>query len=119
MQGLRDKFRQLADAFDQMLGRLEDAFGSQERFAASASHKLRTPLTVIKTLLDVAQREPDEPDYPLLIEPLVFANNRAILAARVKRAPSSAAAIERLPHVPIGAAGNRVTYSQGSGLADL
>jgi two-component system, OmpR family, sensor kinase len=50
----------LADAFNHMLDRLTDAFGSQRAFVADASHELRTPLTVIRGQLEVlaAQNTP-------------------------------------------------------------
>jgi two-component system, OmpR family, sensor kinase len=43
----------LAHAFDHMLDRLAEAFGSQREFIADASHELRTPLTVIRGQLEV------------------------------------------------------------------
>ena len=52
-----DEVRVLADAFDRMLDRLEDAFASQHRFVADASHELRTPLTVIRGQLEVLARQ--------------------------------------------------------------
>src|ERR671915_67748 len=54
LHGPRDEFRELADAFDAMLVRLEAHDAEQQRFAANASHELRTPLAVTQTLLDVA-----------------------------------------------------------------
>lgn len=48
-----DELRVLAEAFNQMLDRLADAFGSQREFVADASHELRTPLTVIRGQLEV------------------------------------------------------------------
>lgn len=78
LTGRNDEFRELADTFDFMLGRLHDAFTTQERFAANASHELRTPLTVTETLLDVARRNPDGQDYPTLIDRLSITNARAI-----------------------------------------
>ena len=55
-----DEVRVLADAFNRMLDRLEDAFASQREFVADASHELRTPLTVIRGQLEVlaAQENP-------------------------------------------------------------
>ncbi len=76
--GRSDEFKQLADNFDDMLGRLDQAFGRQERFAANASHELRTPLAVTATLIDVAQAAPEEQDYPQLLERLKLTNARAI-----------------------------------------
>jgi signal transduction histidine kinase len=52
--GPDDELRELADTFDDMLGRLDAAFSSQRRFVANASHELRTPLAVIQTELDVS-----------------------------------------------------------------
>ncbi|MFB7777061.1 HAMP domain-containing protein, partial [Streptomyces bauhiniae] len=44
LPGRRDEFRELADAFDTMLARLDARVAEQRRFAANASHELRTPL---------------------------------------------------------------------------
>ena len=57
--GRDDEFRELADAFDAMLERLERHVAEQQRFAANASHELRTPLAITQTLLDVAAKDPD------------------------------------------------------------
>ena len=50
----------LAESFNHMLDRLQDAFGQQRAFIADASHELRTPLTVIAGQLEVlaAERDP-------------------------------------------------------------
>src|SRR3954454_20703233 len=54
LPGRRDELRELADAFDAMLARLEAHVAEQQRFAVNASHELRTPLAITQTLLDVA-----------------------------------------------------------------
>ncbi|WP_430786492.1 sensor histidine kinase [Actinoplanes sp. G11-F43] len=77
LTGREDEFRELADAFDTMLARLESHVGEQERFAANASHELRTPLAVSRALLDVARRDPDRIDRDL-VERLHTVNTRAI-----------------------------------------
>ena len=59
LPGRRDEFRELADAFDTMLTRLEAHVTEQQRFAANASHELRTPLAITQTLLDVASNDPN------------------------------------------------------------
>jgi two-component system sensor histidine kinase VanS len=64
--GRRDEFRDLADAFDAMLARLEAHVAEQQRFAANASHELRTPLAITQTLLDVARNDPDREDSQLV-----------------------------------------------------
>lgn len=58
LRGPRDELRELADTFDEMLARLDAAFESQSRFVANASHELRTPLAIMRTELEVAQRDP-------------------------------------------------------------
>jgi signal transduction histidine kinase len=57
--GPQDELKQLADTFDAMLARLEQAFEAQRRFVADASHELRTPLAVMRTEVDVALADPD------------------------------------------------------------
>ena len=59
MEGPRDELHELADTFDEMLGRLDRAFAAQRLFAANASHELRTPLTLIRTRLDVTLAKPN------------------------------------------------------------
>jgi two-component system sensor histidine kinase VanS len=77
LEGRRDEFRELADAFDSMLARLEAQVAEQQRFAANASHELRTPLAVTQTLLDVARNDPDRDDGEL-VHRLHAVNTRAI-----------------------------------------
>jgi two-component system, OmpR family, sensor histidine kinase VanS len=77
LPGRNDEFRELADAFDTMLTRLEAHVAEQRRFAANASHELRTPLTISRTLLDVARNDPSR-DPGDLLERLHTVNTRAI-----------------------------------------
>ena len=77
LEGRDDEFRELADAFDAMLARLETQVAEQQRFAANASHELRTPLAVTQTLLEVARTDPRK-DSGELVDRLLFVNARAI-----------------------------------------
>jgi two-component system, OmpR family, sensor histidine kinase VanS len=77
LHGRKDEFRELADAFDAMLARLEAQVAEQQRFAANASHELRTPLAVTQTLLDVARKDPNR-DNGELVDRLHAVNTRAI-----------------------------------------
>ena len=84
LEGHQDEFRELADAFDTMLARLEAHVAEQQRFAAeqqrfaaNASHELRTPLAVTQTLLDVARNDPNR-DNGELVDRLHAVNTRAI-----------------------------------------
>ena len=61
-----DEFSQLANTFNGMVARLEEAFmqlerayDEQRRFVADASHELRTPLTIIKANTSLALSDPD------------------------------------------------------------
>ena len=47
---------QLAQSFNHMLDRLEDAFARQRGFVSDASHELRTPLTAIRGQIEVLGR---------------------------------------------------------------
>ena len=77
LEGRSDEFRELADAFDAMLARLEAHVAEQQRFAANASHELRTPLAVTQTLLDVARKDLNR-DNGELVDRLHAVNTRAI-----------------------------------------
>ena len=77
LPGRRDEFRQLADAFDGMLARLETHVAEQQRFAANASHELRTPLAITQALLDVASKDPNR-DTGELVDRLQVVNSRMI-----------------------------------------
>src|SRR5690242_11017765 len=77
LEGRQDEFRELADAFDTMLARLEAHIAEQQRFAANASHELRTPLAITQTLLDVARNDPNR-DSDELVDRLRAVNARAI-----------------------------------------
>ncbi|MFI7228024.1 sensor histidine kinase [Nonomuraea angiospora] len=77
LEGRKDEFRELADAFDTMLLRLEAHVAEQQRFAANSSHELRTPLAITQTLLDVARNDPNR-DTGELVDRLHAVNTRAI-----------------------------------------
>jgi signal transduction histidine kinase len=59
LRGPDDELKELADTFDEMLERLDQAFGAQRQFVANASHELRTPLTSMRTAIDVVLAKPN------------------------------------------------------------
>ncbi len=58
LDGPDDEIKQLGDTFDEMLERLDVAFTSQRQFLADTSHDLRTPLTVIRSNVDLLADDP-------------------------------------------------------------
>jgi signal transduction histidine kinase len=58
LTGPDDEVTQLANTFDDLLGRLEASFSAQRQFVANASHELRTPLARAQTLAEVALSDP-------------------------------------------------------------
>jgi len=53
-----DELRDLVVSLNDLFVRLDDGFGALARFAADASHELRTPIAVMATELEVALRHP-------------------------------------------------------------
>ncbi|MBO1753135.1 HAMP domain-containing histidine kinase [Actinotalea sp. BY-33] len=76
-RGPQDEFREVAEAFDAMLARIERSVDEHRRFAADASHELRTPLATTRAVLDVAAADP-EVDTQQVLARLRAANDRAV-----------------------------------------
>ena len=68
--GSRDEIHRLAVTLNGMLHRLDAARARQRAFVADAAHELRSPLTNMRTELEVAQRLPDT-DWPALATDLL------------------------------------------------
>ncbi|MCZ7528426.1 MAG: HAMP domain-containing histidine kinase [Acidimicrobiia bacterium] len=62
--GTGDEVERLARTMNAMLDRLEQAVERQRRFVADASHELRSPLTRIRSELEVDLGHPDTADHP-------------------------------------------------------
>jgi len=86
------ELRALAEAFNHMLDRLDEAFTRQRRFVSDASHELRSPLTAVRGQLEVLARS-EHPDAAEIrrVERLVLAE-----LARVERLVESLLALARL-----------------------
>lgn len=91
----KDEIGNLASEFNKMLQRLENSFTYQKNFAANAAHELKTPLTIMKTGIQILKLEslPSINDYEenleitedntqrlinIVEDLLTLANNRAI-----------------------------------------
>lgn len=57
-----DELRVLVKTFNEMLGRIEDAFGRVRRFAGDVSHELRTPIAVLRGEAELALRRERKPE---------------------------------------------------------
>jgi len=77
-QGPDDEMKRLADTFDGMLNRLENAFESKNQFIQDASHELRTPIAIAQTNIDVLEMEksPAIKDYKHLVDVLKLSIER-------------------------------------------
>jgi two-component system, OmpR family, sensor histidine kinase VanS len=76
--GRDDEFGTVTHAFNAMLDRTERAMTINQRFAANASHELRSPLATTKTMLDVARQDPAAVELGPLLSKLSAANDRSI-----------------------------------------
>ena len=65
-EGPADDVGDLAHAFDTMLDSLADSLDAQRRFAANASHELKTPIATIQTVADVALMQAGDSDAQLV-----------------------------------------------------
>jgi signal transduction histidine kinase len=92
--------KRLADSFDSMLDRLDQAFAGQDRFIANAAHELKTPLAVERTLVEVAvARATASPDVKRLGENLLAVNERheRLIDALLTLARAESTVSDRLP----------------------
>jgi heavy metal sensor kinase len=56
-----DEFGQLAIVFNEVLGRLQESFERLKRFTSDASHEMRTPLTAMRSVGEVALHDHLQP----------------------------------------------------------
>jgi len=73
--GTNDELNDLRNAFNDLLGRLHEAYERQRRFSSEASHQLRTPVAVMLGHLEVAQRFERSPEHYLRV--IQLAHRRA------------------------------------------
>jgi signal transduction histidine kinase len=94
MQGPKDELKDLSDTIDDLLERLDGAFGAQRRFVANASHELRTPLATVRALVDVAAAKPG----PVPVETITLADRVRVELDRVDELLDGLLALARGQH---------------------
>ncbi|GLZ01828.1 ATP-binding protein [Actinoplanes sp. NBRC 103695] len=102
-----DEIHRLAVTLNDMLRRLDASRARQRAFVADAAHELRSPLTTMRTELEVAQRLPDDTDWPGLsadlltdVERLSRLVDDLLLLARADDAATRPVA--RIQEIPVG-----------------
>lgn len=70
------EIRPLIEAFNSLLGRVNDAINNERRFTDNAAHELRTPLAGIRLQAQLAQKETDEKSRQLALNNLITAVDR-------------------------------------------
>lgn len=58
----KDELHRLADQFNKMFGRLDDAFQAERQFTSDASHELRTPMSVILAQCEMSLEHEQSPE---------------------------------------------------------
>lgn len=71
-----DEIARLAETMNEMLGRLENAQKRQREFVSDASHELRSPISSMRTELEVALAHPDLTDWPITATKVLDEDNR-------------------------------------------
>ncbi len=86
------ELRTLAEAFNHMLNRLDQAFARQRQFVSDASHELRSPMTAIRGQIEVlARNDSPSPEEIRRVEAMTMAEMR-----RVERLLDDLLALARL-----------------------
>ncbi|MEQ8716141.1 MAG: ATP-binding protein [Acidimicrobiales bacterium] len=96
-----DEISRLATTMNAMLDRLAEAGENQRRFVADASHELRSPLTRIRTELEVDLNQPERADlaatHGLVLEETVALQQLVDDLLYLARADANAAPLRRRP----------------------
>jgi signal transduction histidine kinase len=88
--GGESEIDRLGTTLNHMLDRLQDAADRQQLFAASASHELRSPLSAIRTELEIGLAYPDRADWPKIADDSLVEVDRLEALARDLRVLTAA-----------------------------
>lgn len=97
-----DELARLAETFNQMIARLQEAFQREHRFTEDASHEMRTPLAVLRNEIEVALRRDRSPEeYRTILQrcldQLLRLNRLTEDLLMLARAETSQSVLERQP----------------------
>ncbi len=73
-----EEVQTLVHAINELMGRLDQALGVQQRFIADAAHQLRTPLAGLKAQTDLALRQTDPEQHRHALEQLSSGVGRTV-----------------------------------------
>lgn len=73
-----EEVQTLVHAINELMGRLDQALGVQQRFIADAAHQLRTPLAGLKAQTDLALRQTDPEQHRHALEQLSTGVGRTV-----------------------------------------
>ena len=76
-RGAPEEITPLLDAFNDLLGRLDEGMAAQRRFIADAAHQMKTPLAALRVQAELALRETDPQQLRRVLEQLAVGSGRA------------------------------------------
>jgi two-component system OmpR family sensor kinase len=107
--GSRDEIARLVETLNEMLDRIEQGFDVQRRFTADAAHELGSPVSQLRTELEVTLRRPRASgEYKAAlqscleeVERLSQLTNQLLFLARLDAGEPREPAVETVPLAPI------------------
>ncbi|MFZ1537043.1 MAG: ATP-binding protein [Chromatiaceae bacterium] len=76
-QGVPVEIRPLTEALNGLMAQLDEALAMERRFAADASHELRTPFAIIRTHAQIAKRSSDPAERRQALDTLILGVDQA------------------------------------------
>ena len=117
------EFKELIDAYNRMLDRLEASFHQATRFSADAAHELRTPLTILQGQIEQAMRlSGDQPIQVQLSQMLDEAGRLSAITRKLlllSQADAGKLALLRMPVDLAAMLQERLADAQLLGLQDV
>jgi two-component system, OmpR family, sensor kinase len=107
--GGRDEIAHLVETLNEMLGRIAQGFDAQRRFTADAAHELRSPISRLRSELEVTLRRPRASgEYKAAlqscleeVERLSQLTEQLLLLARLDAGEPRESAVQSVPLAPI------------------